>query len=45
MLEFTPPLTLTESQALEGAAILDEALADVAGGRVDESLLLDFAGW
>ncbi|MCD2182667.1 aspartate aminotransferase family protein [Rhizobium sp. GN54] len=45
VLEFTPPLTLTESQALEGAAILDEALADVAGGRVDESLLADFAGW
>ncbi|MCV3735023.1 aspartate aminotransferase family protein [Rhizobium sp. TRM96647] len=45
VLEFTPPLTLTESQALEGAAILDEALTDVAGGRVDESLLMDFAGW
>lgn len=45
VLEFTPALTLTESQALEGAAILDEALADVAGGRVDERLLVDFSGW
>ncbi|MBB3975524.1 4-aminobutyrate aminotransferase [Rhizobium azooxidifex] len=45
VLEFTPALILTESQALEGAAILDEALADVAGGRVDERLLVDFAGW
>jgi 4-aminobutyrate aminotransferase len=45
VLEFTPPLILTESQALEGAAILDEALADVAGGRVDERLLADFSGW
>ena len=45
VLEFTPPLTLTEGQALEGVAILDRALADVAGGRVDESLLADFAGW
>ncbi|WP_337183735.1 aspartate aminotransferase family protein [Shinella sp.] len=45
VLEFTPPLTLTKSQALEGAALLDEALADVAAGRVDETLLADFAGW
>lgn len=45
VLEFTPPLTLTENQAQEGVAILDQALADVAAGRVDESLLTDFAGW
>jgi 4-aminobutyrate aminotransferase len=45
VLEFTPPLTLTEAEALEGAAILDQALADVAAGRVDETLLADFAGW
>lgn len=45
VLEFTPPLTLTESQARAGVAILDEALADVAAGRVDESLLANFAGW
>ena len=45
VLEFTPPLTLTESEAHEGAAMLDQALADVAAGRVDERLLADFAGW
>lgn len=45
VLEFTPPLTLTEAEAREGVAILDEALADVAEGRVDETILADFAGW
>lgn len=45
VLEFTPPLTLTENQAQEGVAILDQALADVAAGRVDETLLAEFAGW
>jgi len=45
VLEFTPPLTLTESEAREGLAILDQALADVAAGRVDDTLLADFAGW
>jgi 4-aminobutyrate aminotransferase len=45
VLEFTPPLNLTENQAQEGAAILDQALADVAAARVDESLLAEFAGW
>jgi 4-aminobutyrate aminotransferase len=45
VLEFTPPLTLTENQALEGAAILEEALNDVAAGRVDQALIADFAGW
>jgi 4-aminobutyrate aminotransferase len=45
VLEFTPPLTLTEGEAREGLAILDQALTDVAAGRVDETLLADFAGW
>lgn len=45
VLEFTPPLTLTEGEAREGLAIFDQALADVAAGRVDETLLADFAGW
>lgn len=45
VLEFTPPLTLTENQALEGVAILEEALNDVAAGRVDQALIADFAGW
>ena len=45
VLEFTPPLTLTENQAIEGVAILEEALNDVAAGRVDQALIADFAGW
>ncbi|WP_411034259.1 aspartate aminotransferase family protein [Shinella sp. BYT-45] len=45
VLEFTPPLTLTEAEAQAGVAIVDQALADVAAGRVDETLLADFAGW
>jgi 4-aminobutyrate aminotransferase len=45
VLEFTPPLTLTERQAQDGVAILDQALSDVSAGRVDESLLAGFAGW
>jgi len=45
VLEFTPPLTLTENQALEGVAILEEALNDVAAGRVDQALIANFAGW
>jgi 4-aminobutyrate aminotransferase len=45
VLEFTPPLTLTAEEARRGVAILDQALADVAAGRVDESLLADFSGW
>ena len=45
VLELTPPLTLTEAQAQEGVAILDQALADVAAGRVNEALLADFSGW
>lgn len=45
VLEFTPPLTLSEKQAQEGVTILDQALADVAAGRVDEGLLAEFAGW
>lgn len=45
VLEFTPPLNLTESQAQEGVAILDQALADVAAARIDEGLLAEFAGW
>ena len=45
VLEFTPPLNLTQGEALEGVAILDRALANVAEGRVDASLLANFAGW
>jgi 4-aminobutyrate aminotransferase len=45
VLEFTPPLTLNSSQALEGMELLDRALADVMGGRFDNSRLAAFQGW
>lgn len=45
VLEFTPPLTLTEAEAQEGVAILNRALADVAACCVDQALIADFAGW
>ena len=45
VLELTPPLTLTEGEALEGVSLLDRALTDVAEGRVDETALGPFQGW
>ena len=45
VLEFTPPLTLTEAEAASGLVILDRALNDVAAGRVDPRRLDGFAGW
>ncbi|MBN7763094.1 aspartate aminotransferase family protein [Nitratireductor aquibiodomus] len=45
VLEFTPPLTMSEQEALRGIAILDQALGDVEAGRVDPQLLEHFAGW
>ena len=45
VLELTPPLTLTEAEALEGVSLLDRALTDVAGGRFDEAALRPFQGW
>jgi len=45
VLEFTPPLTMSEEEALRGIAILDQALGDVEAGRVDPQLLEHFAGW
>ena len=45
VLEFTPPLTLSDAEVDEGVDILDAALADVAAGRVDEAAAAKFAGW
>lgn len=45
VLEFTPPLTMSEDEALRGIAILDQALGDVEAGRLDPQLLEHFAGW
>ncbi|WP_018391559.1 aspartate aminotransferase family protein [Ancylobacter sp. FA202] len=45
VLEFTPPLTLTEAEAREGVAIVDQALADVAAGRVSDAAVAPFMMW
>jgi 4-aminobutyrate aminotransferase len=45
VLEFTPPLTLSDAEVDEGVDILDAALTDVAAGRVNEAAAAKFAGW
>jgi len=45
VLEFTPPLIIDKKQADTAVGILDQAFADVIGGKVDKKRLEDFAGW
>jgi 4-aminobutyrate aminotransferase len=45
VLEFTPPLTLSESEAREGIAIIDQAMTDVANGRVADAEVAPFMMW
>lgn len=45
VLEITPPLILTEAEADEGVAILDQALSDVEAGKVSDEVIARYAGW
>ncbi|MFV2043308.1 MAG: aspartate aminotransferase family protein [Anaerolineales bacterium] len=45
VLEITPPLILTEGEADEGVAILDQALSDVEAGKVSDEAIAHYAGW
>ncbi|KXF78189.1 aminotransferase [Paramesorhizobium deserti] len=45
VLEFTPPLTLSEAEARKGVDILEKVLADVIAGRVNADVLAGFQGW
>jgi 4-aminobutyrate aminotransferase len=45
VLEITPPLVLTESEADRAAQILGDAIADAAAGNVDEAKVAQYAGW
>jgi 4-aminobutyrate aminotransferase len=45
VLEFTPPLTLTESEAAEGLAIIDQALTDVGKGMVSDADVAPYIMW
>ncbi|MGS1096570.1 aspartate aminotransferase family protein (plasmid) [Aquamicrobium terrae] len=45
VLEFMPPLTLTEDEVAEGIAIVDRAMADVAAGKVSDADVASFMMW
>jgi 4-aminobutyrate aminotransferase len=45
VLELTPPLTLTEAEAADGLAILDQVLGEVAAGAVIDADIAAYAGW
>jgi 4-aminobutyrate aminotransferase len=45
VLELTPPLTLSEAEAREGIAIIDQALTDVARGLVSDAEVAPFMMW
>src|SRR6202167_662356 len=45
VLEFTPPLTLTEAEAAEGLAIIDQALTDVGNGMVSDAEVATYIMW
>jgi 4-aminobutyrate aminotransferase len=45
VLEITPPLILTQAEADEGVAILDQALSDVEAGVVSDEVVAPYAGW
>jgi len=45
VLEVTPPLVLTEAEAVRGAEIIGAAIADAAAGKVDDEEVAKYAGW
>jgi 4-aminobutyrate aminotransferase len=45
VLEITPPLVLTETEAARAVEILGEAIADAAAGRVNAEEVARYAGW
>jgi 4-aminobutyrate aminotransferase len=45
VLELTPPLTLSETEADEGVAIIDQAMADVANGLVSDEDVARYKMW
>jgi 4-aminobutyrate aminotransferase len=45
VMEITPPLIMTEAEADEGLAILEQAIGEVEAGQVSDALLGEYAGW
>jgi 4-aminobutyrate aminotransferase len=45
VIEITPPLVLTEAEAVEGLDLLEKALNDVERGRVSDTEVTPYAGW
>lgn len=45
VLEFTPPLILTEDEAAEGVAIVGQAIDDVLAGKVSDAEVAPFMMW
>ncbi|BCI50989.1 aspartate aminotransferase family protein [Mycolicibacterium litorale] len=45
VLEITPPLILTDAEAVRAAEILGAAIADAAAGKVDDEEVAKYAGW
>ncbi|HEY3954144.1 MAG TPA: aspartate aminotransferase family protein [Streptosporangiaceae bacterium] len=45
VMEITPPLVMTEAEVDEGIAILDQAISEVAAGKVSDEVLGEYAGW
>ena len=43
VLEFTPPLTITEDEIRQALVLLDQALTDLPA--VPDDVLAQFAGW
>ena len=45
VLEITPPLNLNDAECDEGLAIIDQALTDVADGRVSDEAVQAYMNW